>query len=68
MLTLSIILRNIILQVLLTLDFSECNKREGAVCGNINLVAVCRFLLLHANSARMKHFVQAFGPGWFDHE
>lgn len=68
MLTLPIILVNIILQVLLTLDFSECNKREGAVCGNINLVAVCCFLLLHANRVCMKHFVQAFDPGCFDHE
>lgn len=68
MLTLSIILMNIILQVLLTLDSSECNKREGAVYGNISLVAVCCFLLLHANCVRMRHFVQAFDPGCFDHE
>lgn len=56
------------LNVLPTPDFSECSEREGAVCGNIILVAVGHILLLHAHCACMRHFVQAFDPGCFDHE
>lgn len=54
MLAFSIILVSVILQVPPTLNFSECSKREGAVCENILLVAVCSLLLLHLNCAGIK--------------
>lgn len=64
------VLMNVILQVLPTLNFVECSKREGSVCGNIILVAVLSFLLLHSNCAHSKYLVEIvemFDRDCFDH-